>query len=232
MKNKTTELIFVLDRSGSMGGLELETIKGFNSLIEKQKEEEKGECFVTTVLFDNKVEFIHEHINLKKIKKLTKKEYYVRGCTALLDAIGISIAKASENIKDESSKVMMIITTDGLENASKEYSITQVKNLIEDKQKNGWEFLFLGANIDAISTAKSFGIPKTSAATYTANVKGTNINFRAMHYAINQFKDKGKITSDWKTEIVENSKQENQNPSSPKKDLRHSRINIHQEKNR
>ena len=149
------ELVFIMDRSGSMGGLESDTIGGYNSMLNKQKKEEKGEVYVTTVLFDDQYELLHDRISISKVKPITDKDYYVRGSTALLDAIGKTVAKvkAEQNKlgKEKSKKVLFIIITDGMENASKEYSVAAVKNLIEtQKKKDKWEFLFLGANIDAI----------------------------------------------------------------------------------
>ncbi|MBP5633293.1 MAG: VWA domain-containing protein, partial [Clostridia bacterium] len=156
-ENNTTELVFILDRSGSMGGLETDTIGGFNSLIERQKKEE-GECFVSTVLFDNESEVIHDRVKLSEIKPMTEKEYYVRGCTALIDAIGGAIHHISNIHKyarpeDVPAHTMFVITTDGMENASRHYSSDEVKKMVEKhKEKDGWEFLFIGANIDSVET--------------------------------------------------------------------------------
>ena len=145
--SKTTEVVFILDRSGSMAGLESDTIGGFNGMLEKQKELE-GRAYLTTALFDDRYELLHDHIDIRKAEKLTEKQYYVRGCTALLDAVGYTIQKIAHE-KDEDSQVIMIITTDGYENASHEYTYASLKKLIEKKKKEGWEFIFLGANIDA-----------------------------------------------------------------------------------
>ena len=153
MKKNLTELVFILDRSGSMAGLEADTIGGFNAMIEKQKQE-PGEAYVSTVLFDNDSQVIHDRIALDRVQPMTRKEYYVRGCTALLDAVGESIRKI-ENVQKhlpeahKAGKVIFVITTDGLENSSVEYNHNDIKRMIEAKKECGWEFLFLGANIDA-----------------------------------------------------------------------------------
>ena len=153
MKNNLTEMVFILDRSGSMCGLEGDTIGGFNSMIDNQKKQE-GEALVTTVLFDNEYELLHDRVKLSEIKKMTDKEYYVRGCTALLDAVGRTISHISMIRKyirkeDIPQNTIIAITTDGMENASHEYNYEQIKKMIEEKKKDGWEFLFIGANIDA-----------------------------------------------------------------------------------
>lgn len=206
MKNNLTELIFILDRSGSMSGLESDTIGGFNSLIEKQKKE-AGEAIITTVLFDNEYQILHDRINLKGITPMTDKEYYVRGCTALLDAIGKTINKiinvqrhTSEDNRAE--KVMFVIITDGMENSSNEYTYSKIKKLIEtQKSKYNWEFLFLGANIDAIDTAAKFGITEDKAANYHADSHGTMVNYEAINYAMSNVRSGEKLTSSWKTSI-------------------------------
>lgn len=182
MKNNRTELVFVLDRSGSMEHLTSETIGGFNSLIEKQKKEENnGEVYVTTVLFDNEYEILHDHMKLSEIKPITSNEYYARGCTALLDAVGTTIKSVSKKI-DSDSKVLFVITTDGYENASKEYDKAKVKKLIQKKQnKEGWKFLFLGANIDAVSEADSIGIRSSRACQPSASKAGVSSSFDAVN---------------------------------------------------
>ncbi len=189
MKNNITELVFILDRSGSMGGLESDTIGGFNSLIEKQKKE-YGKCFVTTVLFDNHIETIHDRVELSEIKKLTEKEYYVRGCTALVDAIGYSVSHI-ENIhkyaraEDVPENTMFVIITDGMENASRKYSSAEVKRKIKQhKEKDGWEFLFIGANIDAVETAGHFGIEEEKAVNYNADREGTDVVYESVARAV------------------------------------------------
>lgn len=193
MKNKVTELVYILDRSGSMSGLESETIGGYNSMIKKQMEEDgAGNLLVSTVLFDNEVEVLHDRMPVDKIKPITDKEYYVRGCTALLDAIGSSInhiKKEHKNMNEEDvpEKVLFIITTDGMENASREYSYKKIKKMIEhQKEKKNWEFIFLGANIDAISVAESFGVSKNRAVRYECDSYGTSLNFNVMSNVISK----------------------------------------------
>ena len=180
VKNNITELVFILDRSGSMAGLESDTIGGFNSLIEKQRKQD-GECYVSTVLFDNVSEVIHDRVKLADIKPMTDKEYYVRGCTALIDAIGGAIHHIGNIHKyarpeDVPEHTMFVITTDGLENASHKYSSDEVKKMVErQKEKYGWEFLFIGANIDSVETAKHFGIGADRAVNYHADKQGTAV---------------------------------------------------------
>jgi uncharacterized protein YegL len=185
--DNVTEIVFILDRSGSMGGLVNETIGGFNSLLAKQQEEE-GDALVSVVLFDNEVEILHDRVDINKIKPMDNEQYYVRGCTALLDAIGSSIKHIKNVHKNEDnppSKTLFIITTDGYENASSKYSYSKIKKMVTNaKEKRNWEFMFLGANIDAISVADSFGISANRAATYVADKVGTSINFRAMSKAV------------------------------------------------
>lgn len=207
MKTNLTELVFILDRSGSMSGLESDTIGGFNSLIEKQKSED-GECFVTTVLFDHENEIVHDRIALSEISKMTEKEYYTRGTTALLDAMGTTI-KHIEKIQkyarkeDRPEKTLFIITTDGYENASRKFSLKEVKKLVEQKKEIGWEFLFLGANIDAVETARDFGIAEDRAVTYLSDDIGTKTIFQNLSSAVS-FSRAGKdITREWKSEIEE-----------------------------
>jgi len=189
MKENLTELVFILDRSGSMGGLESDTIGGFNSLIGKQKKEE-GEAVVSTILFDDKVDVIHDRKDIKDIPALTEKDYYVRGCTALLDAVGsainhISSVQNKTDEEDRPSKTLFVITTDGLENASKEYSFKDIKNLISrHKEKDNWEFMFLGANIDAIGVASDMGISKDMAANYNCDSEGTSLNYEVLTEAV------------------------------------------------
>ena len=172
MKNNLTELVFILDRSGSMSGLEGDVIGGFNSMIQKQKAEE-GEALVTTVLFDDRVETVYDSEPIGSIPAMDGKTYYVRGCTALLDAVGSTILKVS-NRQDKleagkkADKVIFVITTDGLENASREFSRRQVKNLIDSKTEAGWEFIFLGANMDAVDEAEKIGIRASRAGNFTA----------------------------------------------------------------
>lgn len=178
IKNGITELVFILDRSGSMSGLESDTIGGFNAMIEKQKKQD-GECYVSTVLFDNVSEVLHDRVSLTDIKPMTDKEYTVRGCTALIDAIGGAIHHIGNVHKyarpeDVPEHTMFVITTDGMENASHKYSSDKVKKMIErQKEQYGWEFLFIGANIDAVETAARYGISEDRAVNYHADPKGT-----------------------------------------------------------
>ena len=181
MKKGLTELVFILDRSGSMGGLESDTIGGFNGMLQKQKKEE-GEANVTTVLFDDQIEIIHDRFPMDVVKPLTDKDYYVRGCTALLDAVG-STVKKTENIQTrlpeelQAEKIIFVITTDGKENASQEYSAKMVKQMIEKNQEKGWQFIFLGANIDAVNEAEKIGIRRTHAASYKNDSRGVQLNY-------------------------------------------------------
>ena len=213
MRKNLTELVFILDRSGSMSGLESDTIGGYNSLIEKQKKEE-GEAIISTVLFDDVQEVLHDRVNLKEMKPMTEKEYEVRGCTALLDAIGGAIHHIGNVHKyareeDRPEKTLFIITTDGMENASRRYNYAKVKQMIErQKEKYGWEFLFLGANIDAIAVAGRFGIHANRAVNYRCDRVGTAVNYRALNQAVSRVRacDSGAMMADalgedWKAEI-------------------------------
>lgn len=203
MKNNLTEVVFILDRSGSMSGLEDDTIGGFNSMLKKQREEE-GDANVTTVLFDDEIEMLHKRVDIKEIKNITSKDYYVRGCTALLDAIGYSI-NFMINVpqKEERAKnVLFIITTDGYENASKEYSYEKIKKMITyEKERYNWQFLFLGANIDAISTARKFGISEEFASNYVSDEVGTQITYEVMNSAISTCRAMGVVDESWKSRV-------------------------------
>ena len=189
MRKDLTEVVFILDRSGSMSGLESDTIGGFNSMIEKQTKEE-GEALVSTVLFDDVSEVLYDRIPVKKVEPMNDRQYYVRGCTALLDAVGGAIHHISNVHKyareeDRPEKTLFIITTDGMENASRRYSYDKVKKMVEEaKKKHGWEFLFLGANIDAIEVAGRFGIDADRAVNYECDSAGTELNFRALASAV------------------------------------------------
>ncbi len=189
MKKDLTEIVFILDRSGSMRGLEEDTIGGYNSLIDKQKKEE-GEVYISTVLFDDQVEVLHDRVKLEEVKLITDKEYYVRGCTAFLDALGGAIHHIGNVHKyareeDRPEKTLFIITTDGQENASRQYSYDKVKKMVECQQeKYGWEFLFLGANIDAVTEAGRVGIRADRAVKYECDSKGTMTNFKALNKAV------------------------------------------------
>lgn len=202
-----TEIVFILDRSGSMSGLESDTIGGFNSLIAKQKKEE-GQALVSTVLFDDRSDVLYDRIPLDKITPMTDDDYYVRGCTALLDAVGGAIHHIGNFHKyarpeDRPEKTMFIITTDGMENASKRYTYEKVKTMIEhQKEKHGWEFIFLGANIDAVEVAGRFGISKDRAANYHCDEKGTALNYEVLSEAICQVRmGCAPLTAEWKEKI-------------------------------
>ena len=206
MKKNLTELVFILDRSGSMAGLEKDTIGGFNAMIEKQKAED-GEAYISTVLFDNYSEVIHDRVALTAVPKLTEKEYYVRGCTALLDAVGGAIHHIGNVHKyareeDRPEKTLFVITTDGMENASHRYSYDKVKAMItRQKEKYGWEFLFLGANIDAAKEAARFGIDADRAANYHADTLGTKVIYEAMSDAICCARASRPMSAGWKKKV-------------------------------
>ena len=207
MINNTTELVFVLDRSGSMNGLQSDTIGGFNSLIEKQKRED-GIAYVTTVLFDTRFERIHDRLPLNEVQLMTEKDYVPGGCTALLDAIGSTIHHISHIHKyareeDVPDNTIFVITTDGMENSSHEYTAEKVKKMIGKKKDKGWEFLFLGANIDAVQTASSFGIDKKRAVNYHSDKAGTALNFACMGKALSSVRAKGCLEDAWREEIDE-----------------------------
>lgn len=207
-----TELVFILDRSGSMAGLETDTIGGFNAMIEKQKKE-AGEALVTTVLFDNESVTVHDRIPLREVPPLTEKEYFTRGCTALLDAVGGTIRHIA-NIhryirrEDVPERTLFVITTDGYENASRYYDYDKVRRLIEhEKTKYGWEFLFLGANIDAAAEAKRFGIAADRAADYKCDTAGTALNYEVIGEAVGAVRDARPLAANWKRRIDEDVKQ-------------------------
>lgn len=211
MKNNITELVFILDRSGSMSGLESDTIGGFNSLIKKQRKQE-GECFVSTVLFDNVTEVLHDRIKLSDVPKMTERDYTVRGCTALIDAIGGAIHHIGNIHKyarpeDVPEHTMFVITTDGMENASHTYSSDEVKKMIErQKKKYGWEFLFIGANIDAVSTATKFGIGADRAVSYRVDSRGTEVLFNTVSETVCCMRENQPLTADWSRKIDEDNK--------------------------
>lgn len=206
MKKDLVELVFILDRSGSMAGLEKETIAGFNRLIQQQKEVQ-GEALVSTVLFDDRFEVLHNRVSIQKIEHMTSKDYYVRGSTALLDAIGRSILKIKNVHKaleeeNKPEKTLFFITTDGMENASVEFNYERVNEYIQlQKEKYGWEFIFIGANIDAIGTAKKFGIDADRAVNYRADKRGTNLNYKVMNETITELRVNKSIRADWKEDI-------------------------------
>ena len=201
-----TELVFILDRSGSMGGLESDTIGGFNSMLAKQKRE-PGECLVSTVLFNNETVVIHDRMPLEKASNLTEKEYFVRGCTALLDAVGGAIHHIGNVHKyarpeDRPARTLFVITTDGLENASRRYDYDRVKAMIErQKEKYGWEFIFLGANIDAAKEAARFGISADRAVRYRRDSVGTALNFEVMSETVTCARAAVPLQDSWKDRI-------------------------------
>ena len=206
MKNNITELVFILDRSGSMSGLESDTIGGFNSLIRKQKNEE-GECFVSTVLFDHETKVLHDRIKLEEVPEMTERDYEVRGCTALIDAIGGAIHHIANIHKyareeDVPENTLFVIMTDGMENASHLYSSDEVKKMIErEKEKYGWEFLFIGANIDAVETAKHFGINEDRAVNYNADSEGTGIVYESVSDAVRSVRAQMPLSCAWSERI-------------------------------
>lgn len=206
MKKGLIELIFILDRSGSMGGLEEDTINGYNAMLKKQLAE-PGEALITTVLFDNDIELLHDRLNLREVLPITEKEYYVRGSTALLDAIGLSISKTANNIKQKKEserpeKVIFVITTDGEENSSREYSFDKINKIItHKKEKYGWEFIFLGANIDAIATARRFGINEDRATNYHADKIGTRLSYDVINETVSNLRSKRALDKNWKKKI-------------------------------
>ena len=206
MKNNITELVFILDRSGSMAGLESDTIGGFNAMIEKQKKED-GECYISTVLFDNVSEVLHDRVKLSDIKPMTDKEYTVRGCTALIDALGGAIHHIGNIHKyarpeDVPEHTMFVITTDGMENASQRYTSDQVKRMIErQKEKYGWEFLFIGANIDAVETAQRYGISSDRAVNYNADSEGTGILYESVACAVSNVRKCAPLVKNWRERL-------------------------------
>lgn len=214
MKKGLTELVFIMDRSGSMTGLESDTIGGFNSLIKKQRRQE-GEAIVTTVLFDDRYEILHDRFDLKAVKEMTENEYYTRGSTALLDAMGSTIQKTvnaqKHLLEDErAEKVIFVIITDGYENSSCEYTYSKVRNMVEREQnRNRWEFMFLGANMDAISEGARIGIRADRAVSYCCDEEGTKLNYKIVGEAICSMRSEkyeGGPSDDWKKEIEEDFK--------------------------
>ena len=204
--NNITELVFILDRSGSMSGLESDTVGGFNSMIEKQKKQ-NDPCYVSTVLFDDVSEVLYDRVKLGDVQKMNENQYYVRGCTALMDAIGGAIhhiGNIHKYIRNEDvpAHTMFVIMTDGMENASRRYSSEQVKQMIErQKEKYGWEFLFIGANIDAVETAARYGIGADRAVNYNADEKGTRIVYDTVAEAVCNVRASGQLQAEWSKEI-------------------------------
>ena len=208
MKKNLSELVFILDRSGSMQGLEGDTIGGFNAMIEKQKKEH-GEAFVSTVLFDDRSEVLHDRMKVSEIRPITEKEYYVRGCTALLDAVGGAIHHIGNIHKyarpeDVPEHTLFVITTDGMENASRRYSAQRVTEMIQrQKEKYGWEFLFLGANMDAVETAGHMGIAPDRAVNYHCDSEGTRLNYEVLSQAVSTVRCSAALDEHWKDAIEE-----------------------------
>mgnify|MGYP001002765098 FL=1 len=206
MKTNLTELVFILDKSGSMSGLEKDTIGGYNAMLEKQKALD-GEALITTVLFDNNYELLYDRIDIRAVSPITETEYFVGGSTALLDAIGVTINKIANAHKHtaedyRADKVLFVITTDGMENASREYDYGKIKAMVEgQKSEYGWEFIFLGANIDAIDVAGRFGIAPDRVQNYHADSKGTSLNFEVTAQAIASYRESGILEEDWGDKI-------------------------------
>ncbi len=205
MKGSLTELVFILDCSGSMHGLEADTIGGFNSMLDQQRGK-PGEAFITTFLFSSSWRLVHDRVSLEKVQPMTRKDYITGGCTALFDTVGHAIAHI-ESIhryarpEDVPAQTMFIIITDGMENASREYTRRNVKEMIEGKKRDGWEFLFLGANIDAAETADTLGIAADRAVDYHADSEGTRQNFRSISDAIDAVRSAAPLTASWKKDI-------------------------------
>lgn len=206
VKNNITELVFIIDRSGSMAGLETDTIGGFNSMINKQKKEE-GKCYVSTVLFDDRSEVIHDRVDINDVQPITEKEYYVRGCTALIDAMGDAIHHIANIHKyarkeDVPEHTMFVITTDGAENASHKYSSDDVKKMVEkEKEKYGWEFIFIGANIDSVETAKHYGIDRNHAVDYVHDEIGTAVMYENISHAVTSKRKCASPSVEWRENI-------------------------------
>ena len=206
MKKNLTELVFILDRSGSMSGLEADTIGGFNGMLEKQKKE-PGEALVSTILFDNESKVIHDRAEIRTVSPLTDRDYTVGGCTALLDAVGGAIHHIGNVHKyarpeDVPEHTLFVITTDGMENASRRYDSDRVRKMIQrQKEKYGWEFLFLGANIDAVEAAWRVGISEDRAVNYHADSAGTRLNYTVLSRAITKVRGSAPLASDWKEDI-------------------------------
>ena len=206
MNRHLTELVFILDRSGSMRGLEQDTIGGFNAMLDRQREAE-GQALVSTVLFDSGTEVIHDRVDVRKVEPMTEKQYAVRGCTALLDAVGGAIHHIGNVHKyareeDRPARTLFVITTDGMENASRRYDAGRVREMIRRQtERYGWEFLFLGANIDAVQTAGRFGIDADRAANYHSDSLGTALNYDVLGDAIHAVRGGRPLDSNWKQRI-------------------------------
>lgn len=201
MKNDITELIFILDRSGSMAGLEADTIGGFNAMLEKQKKL-GGRAFVTTVLFNSECRRIHDRLPIEEVQRLTEKDYFVGGCTALMDAVGGEVQHISKvhryiRAEDVPEKTIFVITTDGMENASRKFRADEVRKMVEAKREEGWEFIFLAANIDAAETAASFGVEREMAVNYHADGSGTKAVFESVCEAVKNVRERKTLGAGW-----------------------------------
>ncbi len=211
MKKNLTEMVFILDKSGSMQGLERDVIGGFNSMIERQKKQD-GEALVSTVLFSDNSKVIHDRVDIRRIEPLTDRQYYVEGCTALIDAIGGAIHHIGSIHKyareeDVPEHTIFVITTDGMENASHRYGSDEVKRMVKrQKEKYGWEFLFLGANIDAVETAAHFGIMEDRAVTFHNDARGQQLNYEVVSKTVSAFRACAPVCRGWKEEIEEDFK--------------------------
>jgi len=212
MNGNLTELVFILDRSGSMAGLEADTIGGFNAMVEKQKKED-GQALLSAVLFSNDSSVLYDRTDVCKVEPMTERQYFVGGCTALLDAIGDAVHHIANVHKyareeDRPAKTVFVITTDGMENASRRYTYDEVRQMIErQRERYGWEFLFLGANMDAISAARRFGIREDRAVRYACDAKGTALNYKVVGETISRVRCGRPIEADWKAEIEEDYEQ-------------------------
>lgn len=206
MNKNLTELVFILDKSGSMSGLENDTIGGFNSMLQKQKNE-AGDALITTVLFDNTYELLHDRVDIKNVNNITKNEYFVGGSTALLDAMGRTINYIGKTIADidkdnHPSKVIFVIITDGMENSSREFSAKKIKSMVEhQKTKYSWEFIFLGANIDAVKTAENIGIDEDRTSNFCADSEGIKLNYSSVCNFVSEMRMGKYVDSSWKSEI-------------------------------
>ena len=207
MNKELTEMVFILDRSGSMAGLEDDTIGGFNAMVKKQQKEE-GKALLSAVLFSDRSNVIYDRVDIEKVEPMNDRQYQVGGCTALLDAVGEAIRHIRNVHKyareeDRPAKTVFVITTDGMENASREYDLKKVSGMIREQQEKGWEFLFLGANIDAVAAARDLGIREDMAVEYEADSEGTELNFEAVSGAIGSLRRREVLDASWKTEIEE-----------------------------